>query len=56
VFFSCKKRTKRTLNKNLPQGSSLREIFIWNFFGSFFAKKEHYPIAIGGHAPTMAIP
>src|SRR5699024_7756731 len=40
LFFSCKKRTKRTLIKNLPQGISLREIFVWNFFGSFFAKKE----------------
>ena len=55
MFFSCKKRTKRTLNKNPPQGITLRGIFSWNFFGSFFAKKEQ-PIAIGGHAPTRAIP
>ena len=42
MFFSCKKRTKRTLKYKSPQGfKDPGAIFVWSFFGSFFAKKEH---------------
>src|SRR5699024_7040299 len=50
-----RKRTKRTLNKNIPRGVAPWDIFIWNFFGSFFAKKEHPLLPVGNFDAAVQV-
>ncbi|EFB74279.1 hypothetical protein SUBVAR_07430 [Subdoligranulum variabile DSM 15176] len=43
MFLLCKEGTEEIPIKNAWEGNTLPGIFDWNFFGSFFAKKEQKP-------------